>query len=135
MATVHTSIVARNAMLNGSGLTAAAAGGKLDIYSGSMPATPETAASGTKLASFTLGSPAFGAAASGVITANAIAAVTGLAANTAGWARLWESDEATALQDYDVTATGGGGAVQLDYTAIVLNGEVTITSYTITLGQ
>lgn len=48
-------------------------GGKLRIYSGSAPADANAALSGnTLLAELTMGNPAFGAAAAGVVTANAV---------------------------------------------------------------
>lgn len=131
--TIHTSIVARNDML--ANLTTDANSGKLDIYTGSKPATPETAATGTKLVEFTLPATSFGAGSGGVITANAITAVAALATGTAGWARLWKSDGTTALMDFDVTATGGGGDITIDSTSITQNAYINITSFTITLGQ
>ena len=48
-------------------------GGTVNVYSGTRPATADTALSGnTLLATGAFGSPAFGAAANGVATANAI---------------------------------------------------------------
>ena len=67
---IQTSIVARNAELDA--LAPLANSGYIRIYTGSIPATPETAVSGTLLAELQFGATAFGAAAAGVITANAI---------------------------------------------------------------
>ncbi len=87
---MKTSIVARNAELDA--LAALANSGYISIYSGSQPATPETAASGTLLAELRFNATAFGAAASGAITAGAITAdssadATGTAYRTIGAAQ------------------------------------------------
>jgi len=58
---LKTSIVSRNAELDA--LAALANSGKLRIYDGSQPATPETAAGATLLAELTMNATAFGAAA------------------------------------------------------------------------
>ena len=102
---IQKSIVARNAELDA--LAPLANNGYIRIYSGSIPATPETAASGTLLAELRFGATAFGAAASGVITANAITEDS--SANntgTAGYYRALESDGTTALWDGTVGTSG-----------------------------
>lgn len=105
----------------------------LKIYSGSQPATANDAASGTLLATVTLGDPAFGAASAGVATlAGTPLSGTGVAAGTAGWARLADSTGATVL-DGSVTATGGGGQVELATTTISVGVTVQITSGTVTM--
>jgi hypothetical protein len=66
-------------------------GATLYLYSGSIPATPETAASGTQLYSFTFASPAFSTLVTtggyDSLTAAFTGAGTYLAAGTAGYAR------------------------------------------------
>src|SRR2546422_1019223 len=70
---LKTSIVSRNAELDA--LAALANSGKLRIYDGSQPATPETAiTTQVLLAELTMNATAFGASASGVIPAAAITA-------------------------------------------------------------
>lgn len=104
------------------------------IYSGSQPATPQTAATGTLLATVVLANPAAGAAASGVATITDPASVTGTAAGTAGYARFVNRDNA-AVMDTDVTATGGGGGVELSTTTISVGVTVDIGAITYTQPQ
>jgi hypothetical protein len=108
--------------------------GKLRIYTGSKPASPNDAATGTLLVEFTLNDPSFGAAASGVITLDVSPAVSDSSANatgTAGYARFVDSDNDGHI-DATVTATGGGGDVTLNTVSIVEAAVVTVTSGTIT---
>lgn len=71
--------------------------GQIKVYTGGPPATVNSAATGTLLATFTLPDPAFAAATGGVKTLDAdpdITAVTD-AAGTPGWARIQDSAGAT----------------------------------------
>lgn len=124
---IRTSIVARNTELDA--FAALANNGKIRIYTGTKPATPETAASGTLLAECTFGATAFGAAASGVITANAITDdASADATGTAGWFRCLKSDGTTALWDGDV-----GTDMTMNSTAIQAGARVKVLSLTYTL--
>jgi hypothetical protein len=111
----------------------------LRIYSGSQPATPATAPSGTLLAEFTLSDPAFAAASSGSAALDVTPALTddGLAAGTAGYFRICDSTEAAAtglgVLDGSVTATGGGGDMTLNTVTISVGVSVEITSGSITM--
>lgn len=98
-------------------LDAGAGAGTLQIRSGSKPASPQDAATGTLLATVTLADPAAGAAANGVATITDPASVTGSGDGTAGWARFLDSN-AAAVMDCTVTATGGGGDITLSTTTI-----------------
>lgn len=112
-------------------LDAGAGAGTLKIYSGTQPADADDAASGTLLVTLTFSDPAFGAAAAGVATANAITDGTAVATGTAGWFRC-EDSAGTTVFDGDVTATGGGGDLELDNTSIATDQTVSITSLTYT---
>jgi len=106
--------------------------GKIRIYSGSIPATPETAASGTLLAELTLSDPC-GTVSSGVLTFLAITQDSSAdATGTAGYFRCLDSDN-TAIFDGDCSVTGGGGTLQLNTTSIVSGGPVLITAFTMTI--
>jgi len=107
--------------------------GILRFYTGARPATPETAASGTLLAECTMNATAFGAAAAGVLTANAITQDASANNNgTAGWFRIWQSDGTTPWADGTVTATGGGGEIELVTTTITAGLPLSITAFTVT---
>ena len=108
--------------------------GTIKIYAGSQPANANTAVSGqTLLATLTFSATAFGAAnTSGVATAASITDDSSAdATGTAAWARIADGDGDTVF-DCDVTATGGGGTIELNTTSIVAGGTVSITSFTVT---
>jgi len=127
---MKTSIAARNVALNA--LAAEANNGYVRIYSGSQPATPETAASGTLLAELRFGATAFGSAASGVITANALTADSAAdATGTAGYYRALKSDGTTALWDGSVSTSGAD--LNMNSTAIQSGAQVSISSLSYTL--
>lgn len=115
-------------------LDAGAAAPSLNIYTGTAPAGPDTTATGTLLVTVELNDPAFGAASSGVCTLDVTGGLSGTAANTgtAGYARLADGDGAGVL-DLSVSATGGGGEVELATTSIASGVIVEITSGSITM--
>lgn len=79
-------------------------GGKLRIYSGTQPATADTALSGnTLLAELTFNATSAPAASSGVLTFNAITADTSADnSGTASFFRAFKSDGTTAVMDGSV---------------------------------
>lgn len=109
--------------------------GFLDIYDSTgtgQPATPDVAVTTqVKLASLPLSATAFGAAAAGVKTANAITSGTGLAAGTATWARFYKSDHTTAVHDCSVGTSGCD--INLNDAAITIGGTVSVTAYTVSM--
>lgn len=108
--------------------------GYIEIRTGSQPASVGTAATGTLLGTLTLSDPAFGnatAASPAVATASAITSdTTADATGTAGWFRAYDSS-AVAVIDGSITASGGGGDLQLDSVSIVAGGTIAISSWTI----
>lgn len=111
--------------------TALGNAGTIKIYTGTQPATADTAASGTLLATFTLGSPGFGAASGGVITLSGTP-LTVAASNTgtAGWFRMATSGGSSIL---DGSVGTSGNQINLNTTSITSGVNVTITSGTITM--
>lgn len=104
----------------------------IEIRTGSPPGIGN-AATGTLLASISLQNPAFGNAASGIITLNGTPlSATASATGTAGYCRLKDRN-GTARGEGTVTATGGGGDLTLASTSIVSGATVRITSGTITV--
>lgn len=106
--------------------------GTLQIRTGSQPTTANDAATGTLLATVTLIDPAFGSASNGVATLTDPGAVTAVATGTAGWFRGLDSTGATVV-DGSVTATAGGGDIELATTSITSGLSVDITGGTITM--
>ena len=108
----------------------------LEIWSGSMPANCATASSGTKLAQFSLASDWAAAASGGSKALNGLPlSTTGAASGTAGYFRLFKTDDATCFLQGTVTATGGGGDMTLDNTSIASGQTVNVTGFTITDGN
>lgn len=125
----------RNAQLDAI-TTAVGNAGKLRIYSGTRPANVAAAITGTLLAELTTGTPFAGAASAGVLTVNAVTGDTSAdATGTATHFRQWKSDGTTGVIDGTVSATGGGGELQLASTAVTATEPVNVTSYVITRGN
>jgi hypothetical protein len=108
----------------------------IEIWSGAIPASVATASSGTKLAKFDIAGNVGTydtAAASGVkeiLKASSLPlATTGLANGTAGYYRVFKSDDTTCVEQGTVTATGGGGDATIDSLNITLAQPVQITGF------
>ena len=111
-------------------VTLAGATAFLNIYSGSIPANPDTVASGTLLVQLPC-SAVLGTVTSGVLTFNAITTTAAIATGTAGYARLVTSSGATTgIIDLDVGTTGT--SVVLNTTSIATGGPVVVNSAVIT---
>ena len=111
---------ARNAMMDA--LDALLAGGDIRF---------ETAAS-NPVATCGFGTPAFGDASAGSITANAISDDTNASAGTITKAIL-RTSAAAAVMEMSVTATGGGGDIELSSVAIGDGDTISVTSLVLTL--
>lgn len=111
--------------------TAIGTSGLCRIYSGTRPATVNTALSGNTLLAELPASSSFAAAASGgVLTANAFTADSSAdATGTATWATFTTSG-GTRVADYNVGTSGSD--LNLNTTAISAGAQVSITSFTIT---
>jgi hypothetical protein len=136
MATLHLATAPQNAACDAvvDLIDAGAAGGTIKIYDGTIPTDANTAVSTqTLLATLTFSATAFGASSSGVATAASITSDSSADdTGTASWARIADSD-ANTIMDVDVTATGGGGTIELNTTSITSGGEVAITAFTVTM--
>lgn len=102
----------------------------LKIYTGSQPSAGG-AATGTLLVTITLPADAMGAASGGVASKSGTWSGTAGNTGTAGWFRI-ESSAGTRWYDGAVTATSGGGEIELTSTSITNGQTVTITSFTVT---
>ncbi len=104
--------------------------GFLDIYSGTRPATPETAIGvQIKLVRLTFGATAFAAASAGSKAANAIGSAAGLATGTAAWARLLKSN---GTATHDITVGTATSTLIVDSTSVQLGGTVACSALTFT---
>jgi hypothetical protein len=113
---------------------AGAGAATIEVRTGAQPANANNAASGTLLATFTAADPAFGAASTGVATLDTTPALstTGVAAGDAGWFRVKDSNGATVM-DGSVTATGGGGDLEMNTVTVSVGLTLEITSGTVTM--
>jgi len=112
--------------------TRAGASALLRIYQGTRPATGGTAT--TLLAELTCNATFAAAAASGVLTLNAITADSSAnATDTATWFRIVQSDGTTHVTDGNVGTSGSD--LNFNTVSIVAGASVSVTSFTITMGN
>lgn len=105
------------------------------IYSGTQPATADTALSGnTLLATLTCSNPAFGASSNGVITLSSVTDDSSAdATGTASFARIVTGTAFNTVFDCDVGTSGA--TINLNTVSIVSGGVVSITSGSITFAD
>lgn len=109
------------------------ASGRIQVYTGAQPANANGAPSGTLLVEFVLANPAFGDAAAGVATLQGVPITAAASADgTAGWFRALDRAGGTVF-DGSVTASGGGGQLELDDIDLVNGQSVSITAGTYTM--
>ncbi len=124
MAALKFSTAVRNAWLD-SITTLAGANATIKLYTGTQPAGGGSVT--TLLATMTCAATLADSAAAGALTLNAITADSAAdATGTATWFRLATSG-GSFVMDGDVSTTSGAGDLQLDTTAIVLNGTVSLS--------
>lgn len=128
--------LARTTVINA--LAALLNNGTLRIYSNDA-ADPDSAASGTLLAELTFASTAFQNATDDGTNASAAANAIGqdASANNSGTAAHWRAFNSSGTMVIKGTAsgTGGGGELQLNNTALVAGGIVSIASMTLRAPQ
>lgn len=126
---------ARNAAANAvtALLDAGAGPGYIEIRTGAQPASVITVPSGVLLSTLVLSDPAFGAAVGGTASANPITDdVSADATGSAGWFRGFDST-GVAVIDGTITATGGGGDLELNDIDIVADSIVQVNSWKVTM--
>lgn len=133
--TLQLSVAVKNGQLN-SIETTVGTSAIIKIRTGSVPASITDSDSGTVLSTINLPSDWLAAASGGSISKqgtweDSSADATG----TAGHFRLYASDGTTVHMQGTVTATGGGGDLELDNTSIAATQKVTITTFTLTAGN
>lgn len=104
----------------------------LKIRTGAAPANCAAADSGTVLATMTLPSDWMAAAASGSKSLSGTwQDASADASGTAAHFRIYDSGGTTCHIQGSITATGGGGDMELDNTNIAVGQQVTITTFTL----
>lgn len=106
--TLKLSTIARNAEADA--WAALLNGGTAAFYSGSQPASADSAATGTLIGTQTLGNPAFAAASAGTVTANPAAVGTVSTAGSPGYVRLKTAADAT-VADFSCGVSGADATI------------------------
>jgi len=128
---IQLSVAVRNAMLDAIETTISTSA-VLKIRTGAQPATCATADSGTVLATLTLPSDWMSAASSGSKALLGTWQDTSAdATGTAAHYRIYASDGSTCGLQGSVTATSGGGDIELQNTSIAAGQAITITAFTL----
>lgn len=126
---------ARNAMLDALRILidTGAGAGTVKFYDGAMPDDADDAIGAqVLLAELFFSDPAAPAASGGVLTLDSITEDSAAdASGTVTWARV-EDSNGNNIFDCDVTASGGGGGIELNTVNIVIGGPVRITAFTLT---
>lgn len=121
----------RNARANAitTAIDAGSGAGVLEFRTGSKPASPDDAATGTLLASITLADPSFGSSADGVIELDNSPALSDASADATGTAAHFriKTSAGAGVVDGTVTATAGGGDITVNTTSFVSGASITIT--------
>jgi len=108
--------------------------GTLEIRTGAPPGAGATA-TGTVLVTITLPADAFNPASGGQKTKSGTwQDLAADATGTAGYFRMTNTGGSRVLEG-TVTATGGGGDMQLDNTSIAVGQQVTVTAFTLSSGN
>jgi hypothetical protein len=130
--TIQLSTAVRNALLDAIE-TAIGASAILKIRTGGMPANAAAADTGSVLATLNLPADWMAAAGSGAKAKSGTwEDATADATGTAAHFRIYDSGGATCHLQGTVTATGGGGDLELDNVSIAVNQDVVITGFTLT---
>ena len=127
---IQLSTTVRNAMLDAIEATIGTAA-KIQLFTGSQPATCATADSGTKLVDASLASDWAGNASAGV-KAFTIPSLTAIAVGSVGHFRIKDSSGATCHYQGSVTATGGGGDLTIDNVGLVVGQVTQFTGWSVT---
>lgn len=131
MATLQLSVPVRNALLDAIEAEIGASP-VIELRSGALPANCAAASSGTLLARDAIPSDWMAAASAGSKAKAGTWTLNGLGSGTIGHFRVYEagSPDVCHIQG-DVTATGGGGAMEVDNTSIALDQVVTVNTFTL----
>lgn len=104
----------------------------IDLRSGAQPADCATADSGTELSHTQLPSDWMAAASGGTKAKAGTWTGTGAAAGTAGHFRVKDSSDTNCHLQGSVTATSGGGQMELDNVVIASGQGITFNTFTLT---
>ncbi|MEO1188267.1 MAG: hypothetical protein AAFW60_04270 [Pseudomonadota bacterium] len=126
------SVALRNAILQALADRIGAAS-QMILYTGAMPANAAAARTGTVVATIEVPDTPFDPPANGVMAkAGVWEDGSADAAGTLGYFTIFEDASTTVLLQGTVTATGGGGDLQVDNTVVTAGQQITINTLTLT---
>jgi hypothetical protein len=128
---IQLSIASRNARLDAIETTVGVSP-FLDFRTGAQAADCATADAGTELEHMTLPSDWMGAAAAGAKAKAGTWTGTGDAAGSAGHFRIKDTTDTTCHIQGSITATSGGGDMELDNIVIAVGQTITVNTFTLT---
>lgn len=132
---IKASLTVRNARLDAIE-TSIGASAVMKLRSGAPPANITDADSGTVIATINLPSDWMNAAASGQKTQSGTWQDTSADnAGTVGHYRIYASDGTTQHIQGTVTATGGGGDMEINNTVVAAGQQITVTAFTFVEGN
>lgn len=131
---IQISVAVRNARLDSIETTVGTAP-YLDLRTGAQPSDCAQSDSGTELSHTQLPSDWMAAASSGSKAKEGTWSGTGAAAGTAAHFRIKDSTDTTCHMQGSVTATGGGGDMELNNTTIAISQTITYNTFTLTDGN
>ena len=132
---LQSSVAVRNAMLDAKE-TAIGTAPILKVRTGSQPANCAASDTGTVLATLTLPSDWMAAASAGTKALSGTWQDTSAdATGTAAHYRIYDTTGTTCHEQGSITATGGGGQLEVASTSITAGQSVTVTGYTWTAGN
>lgn len=131
---IQLSVTARNARLDAFE-TAAGATARLQIRTGAQPANCAAADAGTLLCEIALPADYLANASAGTKIKNGTWTGTAVASGTAAHFRIKDSAGTTCHLQGNVTATSGGGDMELDNVSIASSQTVTVSTFSLTDGN
>lgn len=147
--TLRLSTKLRDNLAGTTGFASTFANGVIEIYTGSQPATADSAVTGTLLGTVTLNSGAFApgsptngltfaAASGGAVSKSGVWSFNGVAVGTAGWFRLKGNATdaggvSTVLPRLDGSIAVSGADMSLSNIAITVSAPVTVDTFTVTM--
>lgn len=106
-------------------------GGTLEIYTGTQPADPNSAPSGSLLATIPIPNPAFAAPSGGTVAKSGSWSVVATGTGTAGYARFISADTLKTM-DAVVTNIPGDNDLLINTVDIAIGNTVQVVSLTLT---
>lgn len=128
---IQLSVSVRNARLDAIETTISTAP-LLDIRTGAQPSDCAQADSGTELVHMTLPSDWLAAASGGSKAKSGTWSTTAAASGTAAHFRIKDSGDTNCHMQGSITATGGGGDMEVDNTSIASAQTFTVNTFTLT---